>query len=190
MNKRSGIETKQKILKSAMYIFSRHGYERANIRQIAKYAGISVGGVYLYFRNKEELYLSFMKEMMRRLSIKIDEIAMISASPSKALEAFIRFYIKYAIKHKELIFIHLRDVGFAFGMEAKKEFFKKQQKEIEKIIINGIRAGEFRRCNVHEMAKTIMCALRGAILSMVLDKDGIIEPKRITEFVLNGLAIK
>jgi AcrR family transcriptional regulator len=187
MNKRSGIESKKRIMNAAMHVFSVHGYERANIREISKIAGISVGGVYLYFRNKEELYVSFMQEMMQELTMKTGEIIRQAASPSEALAAFLRLHINYAIKHKELILVHFRELGFAFGMDAKQEFFRRQRKEVGKIITNGIRAGEFRKCNVRDVAKIIMGALRGTILSMAVEEDGLIEPKRLIEFVLNGL---
>ena len=65
MNKRSGKESKKKIIRAAMDVFSVKGYAKASIREIAGVAGISVGGVYLYFRNKEELYRSLINEKMQ-----------------------------------------------------------------------------------------------------------------------------
>jgi AcrR family transcriptional regulator len=64
MNRRSGIESKKKIMEAGMAVFSQKGYAKASIREIALSAGISIGGVYLYFRNKEELYKSLINEKM------------------------------------------------------------------------------------------------------------------------------
>ncbi|MBI1810378.1 MAG: helix-turn-helix transcriptional regulator, partial [Nitrospirae bacterium] len=49
MNKRSGIESKKRILDAAMRVFSEYGYAKANMRMIAKASDISIGGLYLYF---------------------------------------------------------------------------------------------------------------------------------------------
>ena len=68
MNKRSAEESKIKILGAARSIFAEHGYAEASMRAIARQAGISVGGLYLYFRNKEELYLTFMQDWMKKLN--------------------------------------------------------------------------------------------------------------------------
>ena len=190
MNRRSGIESKKRIIDAAMGVFSRHGYTKANIREIAKTAGISVGGVYLYFKNKEELYKSLINDRMLDFGSKIEMVAGQTKSATVALSNFLRLYIENAVKHKEMILLHIRELGFTFGMDEKMQFFRKQRRLIEKIILSGIRTGEFRRCNAKEMAKIIMGSLRGILLSMALDDDVIVTPKGLNEFVLNGLLRK
>lgn len=189
MNKRSGIESRKRIIDAAMGVFSMHGYAKASIREIAKIAGISVGGVYLYFKNKEELYINLIKDRMQDLITKTEVIAEPTKSPSMALSAFLRLHLDYAQKHKELILLHIREHGFTFGMDAKKQFFTSQRKLVEKIIVRGVRAGEFRRCNAKEMAKIIMGTLRGIVLSMAVDADVIVTSRGLNEFVFNGLLV-
>jgi len=188
MNKRSGIESRKRIIAAAMDVFSRKGYARANIREIAKTAGLSVGGVYLYFRNKEDLYLSLLKNEMQDLVSQTKKIVEQIESPGKALSEYLKMHFEYALKHKELILLHIREHGFAFGIEVKRRFFKNQQNLIAQIIARGIRSGEFRRCNPQEMAKTIMGALRGVVLSMALDKEVHISSKVLNEVIFRGIS--
>jgi AcrR family transcriptional regulator len=54
--------TRQRLLRAAMDLFSRDGYEAASIAAIAKRAGIAVGGFYQYFRSKRQLLLVLMNE--------------------------------------------------------------------------------------------------------------------------------
>jgi len=187
MNKRSGIESKQKIIKAAMDVFSRKGYAKANIREIARTAGISVGGVYLYFRNKEELYRSLINERMLDIGSKTETIAGKTQSASEALSHFLSLHVENALKHKEFILLHIREHGFTFGVQEKKNFFRKQRELVERLIQRGIRTGEFRKCNAADMAKVIMGSLRGVILSMALDDDVHITPQMMNEFIFNGL---
>jgi len=187
MNKRSGIESKQKIMKAAMDVFSRKGYAKANIREIARTAGISVGGVYLYFRNKEELYRSLINERMLDIGSKTETIAGKTQSASEALSHFLSLHVENALKHKEFILLHIREHGFTFGVQEKKKFFRKQRALVERLIQRGIRTGEFRKCNADDMAKVIMGSLRGVILSMALDDDVHITPQMMHEFIFNGL---
>jgi AcrR family transcriptional regulator len=187
MNKRSGIESKQKIMKAAMDVFSRKGYAKANIREIARTAGISVGGVYLYFRNKEELYRSLINERMLDIGSKTETIAGKTQSASEALSHFLGLHVENALKHKEFILLHIREHGFTFGVQEKKNFFRKQRELLERLIQRGIRTGEFRKCNADDMAKVIMGSLRGVILSMALDDDVHITPQMMNEFIFNGL---
>jgi len=51
MNKRSGINSKKRILTFAMKIFSEYGYKGDCMRIVASAARISVGCVYLYYKN-------------------------------------------------------------------------------------------------------------------------------------------
>jgi AcrR family transcriptional regulator len=187
MNKRSGIESKQKIMKAAMDVFSGKGYAKANIREIARIAGISIGGVYLYFRNKEELYRNLINERMLDIGNKTETIAGKTQSASEALSHFLSLHVENALKHKEFILLHIREHGFTFGVQEKKKFFRKQRALVERLIQRGIRTGEFRKCNADDMAKVIMGSLRGVILSMALDDDVHITPQMMHEFIFNGL---
>lgn len=190
MSRRSGIESRKRIINAAMGVFSRHGYAKANIRDIARTAGISVGGVYLYFKNKEELYKSLIKEGMRDFGGKIKTITEQAKSATEALSNLLKLHLENALKHKEFILLHIREHGFTFAVDEKKQFLRNQRKLIEKIILSGIRSGEFRRCNAEEMANIIMGTLRGAILSMAIDDDVIVTSKGLNEFVFNGLLRK
>jgi AcrR family transcriptional regulator len=187
MNKRSGIESKRKIIDAAMAVFSTKGYAKANIREIAKAAGISVGGVYLYFRNKEELYKNLINNRMRDIGSRLEITAGSAESATEALSNFLKLHLEHALKHKEFILLHIREHGFTFGVHEKRQFFRKQKTLIENIIQRGIQSGEFRKCNADHMAKMIMGSLRGIILSMALDDDVHITPKMLNEFVFNGL---
>ena len=187
MNKRSGIESKKKIIDAAMAVFSTKGYAKANIREIAKAAGISVGGVYLYFRNKEELYKSLINKWMQDIGSRLEVTVGSAGSATEALSNFLKLYLENALKHKEFILLHIREHGFAFGVHEKRQFFRKQRALIENIIQKGIQSGEFRKCNADHMAKMIIGSLRGIILSMALDDDVHITPKMLNEFIFNGL---
>ena len=188
MNKRSGIESKKRIINAAMDVFSKNGYAKASIREIAKAAGISVGGVYLYFKNKEELYKSIIQDKRREMGARIEMAIEKAESEAKALSNFLGLYLDYAQKHKEFILLHIREHGFAFGVGGKKKFFTKQRELVEQILQRGIQSGEFRKCNANDMAKIIMGSLRGIVLSMALDDNVTITPKMLNEFLFYGLA--
>ena len=187
MNKRSGIESKKIIMKAAMEVFSGHGYAGANIRKVAETAGVSVGSIYLYFKNKEELYRSLIVEKRREMADRTATAVENARDASQALSNFLRLYLEYAMKHSEFIVLHIRERGFTFDLKEKKQFFLSQRSLIEKIINKGVRTGEFRKCNIRETAKLVMGSLRGITLSMALDEDGFVRPEVLDEFFFQGL---
>ncbi len=187
MNRRSGIESRKIIMKAAMYVFSRYGYAEANIRKVAEKAGVSVGSIYLYFKNKEELYRSLIVEKRREMADMTATAVDTAQSATQALSNFLRLYLEYAKKHREFILLHIREHGFTFDLKEKRQFLLSQRSLIEEIINRGVRAGEFRKCNVHETAKLVIGSLRGISLSTALDEDGLVRPEMLDEFFLHGL---
>ena len=52
------------ILDAAKTVFFNKGYFNSTVEEISKLAGISKGTVYLYFKNKDELYVSLIMPMI------------------------------------------------------------------------------------------------------------------------------
>jgi AcrR family transcriptional regulator len=187
VNRRSGIKTKAKILDAAMRVFSTYGYAGASIRAIAKAAGSSIGGVYLYFRNKEELYLDLIKSRIEEQDNSIKESIASAGSATEALKVFLSLHLEFGIKNKELILINIREHGFGFGMEIKRKFLRSQIKLLVNILSEGTRGREFRKFNTEEAARIIMATLRGIVHSMVIEGESIITEKGLVDLILKGL---
>ncbi len=187
MNKRSAEETKRNILAATRKVFAEQGYEQASMRTIAREAGVSVGGLYLYFRSKEEIYLTLTQEWMEELNaMTVKELASMK-DPRDAIAAFIRISIDYALKRKEMILLQGKELGFTFGSDLKKKFFRDRRGLIVTIINKGIDNGVFRDCDAEETAKVIFGVLRGFIVSMLFDEEALFTSEECENLVLNGL---
>lgn len=66
-----GIETKEKIVKSATKLFTEKGYHQTNARQIAARAKVAKGTFYSYFNNKKEVFAEIIESIFRNTSDKI-----------------------------------------------------------------------------------------------------------------------
>ena len=55
-------EIRSHLLGSASKMFSRYGYRKTTVEDIAKEAGVGKGTVYLHFENKEEIFLEVVKK--------------------------------------------------------------------------------------------------------------------------------
>ena len=65
---------KQQITVAAKKVFSDKGFNRATMDDIANEAELSPGTLYLYFKNKEELYASLSIRILQYLQIRVDQI--------------------------------------------------------------------------------------------------------------------
>jgi len=65
---------RQQIIVAAKRVFSDKGFNKATMEDIAKEAELSPGTLYLYFKNKEELYASLSLRILQYLHIRISHV--------------------------------------------------------------------------------------------------------------------
>ncbi len=61
-------EVKKRILKSAIIEFKEKGFENASMRKIARNARMTVGNLYRYFENKENLFGAIVDPIFNKLN--------------------------------------------------------------------------------------------------------------------------
>ena len=60
-------EVREKIVHAAIIAFSKYGYDRTRMDDIADTAKLSKGTLYLYFKSKEELFYAISENNIRDL---------------------------------------------------------------------------------------------------------------------------
>ena len=83
------MEKQDKVMRSAISEIIKCGFEKANVGNIAKNAGVAKGSIYQYFENKRELFLFSVKWSMELLLKKYDKFITIK---DKDLDVFEFFY--------------------------------------------------------------------------------------------------
>ena len=79
---------RQQIIVAAKRVFSGKGFNKATMEDIAKEAELSPGTLYLYFKNKEELYASLSLRILQYLHIRVSHVNKESdLSPDQRLKA-------------------------------------------------------------------------------------------------------
>lgn len=66
---------RRRIQRAARTVFAEKGYAKTSIEQIAREAGLSVGAIYLYFRSKEDLYVSLLEETLETFDNDLSAVA-------------------------------------------------------------------------------------------------------------------
>lgn len=67
------LETREKLLKSAMAEFSEKGYMKASLRKICSDAGVTTGALYFFFKNKNDLFAAIVNPPMKGLTGLLEE---------------------------------------------------------------------------------------------------------------------
>ena len=67
-------DKKQEIIEAAKLEFATHKYEDASINKIIKNIHMPRGSFYLYFENKQDLYLYLLKTYIREFKAQFIEV--------------------------------------------------------------------------------------------------------------------
>lgn len=65
---------RQQIIVAAKRVFTKKGLSKTTMEDIAKESELSPGTLYLYFKNKEELYASLSLRILQFLSIRVAQV--------------------------------------------------------------------------------------------------------------------
>ena len=65
---------RRRIQEAARTVFAERGYAGASIELIARAAQLSVGAIYLYFRSKEDLYVSLVEDALTVFDVEMGQV--------------------------------------------------------------------------------------------------------------------
>src|SRR5687767_12922785 len=86
---------RRRIQRSAREVFAERGYAKTSIEQVARQASLSVGAIYLYFRSKEDLYVSLLEDTLQVFDAEMTQ-ARAKADVGKRLEATWTVLVQWA----------------------------------------------------------------------------------------------
>jgi AcrR family transcriptional regulator len=118
----------QTILKAAETLFANEGYNMAGMEQIADAAEVSVGAVYFYFKNKEDLLIQLLSEIGYLMRNILGEAFKKHGADMEAFkQAGYAFFEDFCVNYPEKCAIIFREsVGKSPEVEKhRKELFDK-----------------------------------------------------------------
>ena len=78
------------ILDAALHVFAAHGYESARLDEVAAKAGVAKGTLYLYFKDKEDLFEAMVRSAVAPIMGRMGHIA--TAPDVKAADVLRMFF--------------------------------------------------------------------------------------------------
>lgn len=127
------------VLSASSALFASKGYERASIRDVAQATGMSLAGLYYYFKGKEELLFLIQYRVFQSLCEKLRDIIKKETDPQGCLHCMIKMHFDYFIRHMDDLKVCSREIesldGDFYSKVAgkRKEYFDLTQSIFEKI---------------------------------------------------------
>ncbi len=148
----------RELLSAALEVFSVCGFAGARLEDVAARAGVSKGTVYLYYKNKEELFKAVVRESCGApLAGARELIAASSASSAELLERLFRFW-RTLSKNSPVSFLPKLIIAEAGNFPELRQIFAAEidaprQAMLEALLRRGIERGDLAPLPVAETAR-------------------------------------
>ncbi len=173
------MDKKEEVIKTARELFTKYGYKKVSMDEIAKKSGVTKKTIYTYFKDKDSMFLYFVQEELNlmRDSIKNDELSNMSFVDNVAKSLYEMLLIR---KNSELISTISKELK---TNEKAREFLNFYDGQIlnyiESRISDEISKGNIRRVDPHLTAFIIY----KVFISVMFEYDKEINEEKVTKQV-------
>jgi AcrR family transcriptional regulator len=186
--KRDTDKMRSRILKAALQLYVKGGYENVTMRRIAAKIEYSPGTIYLYFQNKKDIMLQLCYQGFERFLDQQDKLQKI-VDPLKRLSAGGRYYLAFALENSELYEL----------MFATKEIFTESGPDEEAAPLRAFRefaknvkacldAGIFSAAEVETAAIALWATLHGLASLLIKGRLRFLPEESLAEVVEQAFA--
>jgi len=182
---------KREILDCAVKVLNKKVYFKCPVDEIAKYAGIAKGTIYLYFKNKEDLYLSVVFSLIDRFIDLIDNVRKLDVPASRQLYILLDKMNEF-LKINRHLFLSIREEAQPPKGRIHEEFnkrFHKISESISRIIEKGIKDKEFKNYPPYVVGSIILSVTSLFAHKEFSDNDcnGALNSDLVLKILMNGL---
>jgi AcrR family transcriptional regulator len=100
---KKSVETRNRILESALELFRERGFEATTMRDVAAHAHVATGAAYYYFESKDAIVLAFYERAQHELESTIASTLDASTTLEARLRAIIQAKFDYFAPNRKLL---------------------------------------------------------------------------------------
>ena len=143
------------ILRAARTLFAKQSYEETTIADIAREAGIAVGTVYLYFRNKRDIYTAVALDMESLITDAFYNPDLLEMPLKQVFKVLVDEIFRISLEQKSLM--ALLQIDMQSSEEVKQHKFSHQQFNValDAIFRRAVEKGELAPLNTELYAQMI-----------------------------------
>lgn len=170
-------ERRPQIVEAAIRVFTRKGYHKATMPEIAQEAGLSIGGIYWYFKSKDEIVTAIMARLFQHDLAALAILLNADAPAADRLRAFVAQYVAFYEAYVWLNPIGVQVYAEATHAAAAQAFVQKYlgdyRQALATLIDQGIQRGEFRPVNPQDTANALLGLEEGLSLILAVDPQNV-----------------
>jgi AcrR family transcriptional regulator len=135
-----GEATRRKLLAAAEEEFGDKGFHAASVSSITTRAGVGQGTFYLYFHSKEEIFVTLVREIGRKLRKQMTGIATDNGGRIEAERQSLQAFLEFTQKHPGLYRI-VQEAQFV-DEAVFREYYERLAKSCSEGLQEAVQRGE------------------------------------------------
>lgn len=166
-------EVRVEIVGVARKIFTRYGFKKTTMEEIASASGKGKSSIYYYFNSKEEIFRAVVEREARELKEKLDQTIHRISSPEEKLKNYILFRLRH-VRTVKNFYAALNDPYLSrmeFILQIRKEIDMEEREVVREILEEGMRDGSFQVASSEIGAIAISTMMKGLELPLLLNRE-------------------
>lgn len=187
-------KTKEQIVAAAQNLFRERGYAAASMRELAKKVGVEPASIYSHFTSKDDILKYICFRIADEFFEAQEPILNSVSNPVEKLKRLVNEHIRIVIQNLDASTVFFIEWSYLKKPDLP-EFIKmreKYEKGFREVIQEGITSGDFRVTDVDFTVRLLFSIMNG--VHEWYKTSGTVTPDEVggkmSEFILNGLAIK
>jgi AcrR family transcriptional regulator len=182
-------EVRMHIVGIARRIFTRYGFRKTTMEEIASASQMGKSSVYYYFKSKEDIFRAVVEFETIMLKERLNRIISKNSSPSERLKAYILFRLHH-VKTLENFYAALNEESLShmgFILEIRRNFEIEEQELVSKILEDGMEQGVFQLSSSKIGAIAISTMMKGLEVPLLLDEEHKTDREELLEDLIRVL---
>ena len=176
---------RENILKIAQDIFSKFGYKKTTLDDIANAVRKGKSSLYYYFKSKEDLFQAVIMKEVELLARELDKVVNRNTDPVDKLRDYLLTKIN-TFRNLANFYNALENDVTAIGFieEIKNRYEQDEIRMIKRILIEGVRKNEFEIYDFNLAAIGITMAIKGLEMPLSAGTYGNMNLERSVDVIL------
>jgi AcrR family transcriptional regulator len=162
------------ILNAALKVFNRKGLAAARMEDIAREAKLSIGGVYWYYKGKDEVVLAIMDKVIDKDVAVLTSLLSQAGTVRERLTDYVRATAKEGTEYLPLVYELYGEAQRNLKMRKHiQKYLQHYRGALTQIIQQGMDSGEICGGDANAIAITLAAVYEGTLELALLDPTGV-----------------
>lgn len=173
-------QRRDSILEAAGQVFGRDGYNSTTLESVADEAEISKATIYLYFKNKEDLFFTVIEEKFLDHIDSMRSVLAEAKSLEDTIQRMVNFDIRYVQEHHTYFLLMMHEhskVSSPLHRKLRQQLIKRGVERIELLVSSLNDHFDTQRkpsiAELKSMALVIIGSVNAHVMQWMIDKKSI-----------------